>query len=254
MKNKTLLPPWLPRPLRHSSHDIRQRMQVCLYLWRQQALRIIDQYWLRLMILALAVFVALQKDVSIQLSWQNSSPQEQLISPNKQETQLRAWVGQRSTAKKEVVYTAKQKRQLAYVQRFAKVAQEEMKKYGIPASITLAQGLLETNAGKSPLATKNNNHFGMKCFSKKCKKGHCSNFSDDTHKDFFIKYKTAWDSFRAHSKLLQNKRYRFLSALGTRDYKAWARGLKKAGYATDKQYADKLIRLIEDLELYRWDS
>lgn len=148
---------------------------------------------------------------------------------------------------------AKRKKQLAYVKHFADVAQKEMEKYGIPASITLAQGLIESNCGESRLATKNNNHFGIKCFSRSCKKGHCSNFTDDSHKDFFRKYKSSWDSFRAHSKLLKNKRYRRLFQLKKADYKGWAMGLKKAGYATDKLYGEKLIDLIEDLELYKYD-
>lgn len=147
---------------------------------------------------------------------------------------------------------AKLKRQRVYVDRFAAVAVSEMKKYGIPASITLAQGLIETNAGSSTLASKHNNHFGIKCFSKKCKQGHCVNVSDNTHKDFFVRYETAWTSYRAHSEFLTRKRYRDLHDLG-KDYKAWARGLKEAGYATDSRYADKLIKVIEDLELYKYD-
>ena len=145
-------------------------------------------------------------------------------------------------------------RQEAYVKQFAEIAQAEMKKYGIPASITLAQGIVETNAGISRLATDNNNHFGIKCFSRKCKKGHCSNFSDDTHKDFFRKYKSVWASYRAHSQLLTAKRYQPLFKHELTDYKNWAHGLKKAGYATDRRYAQKLINIIEDLELYRYDS
>ena len=129
-----------------------------------------------------------------------------------------------------------------------------MEKYGIPASIILAQGLIETNAGESRLSVRNNNHFGMKCFSKKCRKGHCSNFTDDSHKDFFRKYKTAWESYRAHSHLLNAKRYRHLKKLGTKDYKGWAKGLRKAGYATDKRYAEKLINLIETLRLDKFDQ
>ena len=129
-----------------------------------------------------------------------------------------------------------------------------MNKYGIPASITLAQGLLESNVGESRLSTRNNNHFGMKCFSKSCGKGHCSNFTDDSHKDFFRKYGSAWESYRAHSKMLGGKRYRSLKKLGKKDYKNWAKGLKKAGYATDKRYAEKLINLIETLELYQYDD
>ena len=144
-------------------------------------------------------------------------------------------------------------RQNNYVKRFAAVAKAEMKKFGIPASITLAQGLIESDAGFSRLAKSNNNHFGMKCFSRKCKKGHCSNFTDDSHKDFFRKYETAWESYRAHSRMLNQKRYRPLHKLGKYDYKAWAKGLKKAGYATDKRYAEKLIHIIEELRLYEYD-
>lgn len=147
----------------------------------------------------------------------------------------------------------KRKKQEQYIKRYAKVAQAEMDKYGIPASITLAQGLLESNAGESKLAVKNNNHFGMKCFSRKCKKGHCSNFQDDSHKDFFRIYESSWESFRAHSQLLKAKRYAALFKLNKNDYKSWAHGLKKAGYATDKNYGYKLINLIEDLKLHQYD-
>lgn len=164
----------------------------------------------------------------------------------------------KSVEKKKPVRTAaelaKLKKQNAYVDRFVNVAQAEMKKYGIPASIKLAQGLIETNAGASRLSTKNNNHFGMKCFSKKCKKGHCSNFTDDSHKDFFRIYKSAWASYRSHSKMLTgNKRYRHLFQLSPADYKGWAYGLAKAGYATDKRYAEKLISIIEELNLQQYD-
>ncbi|MEQ8706797.1 MAG: glucosaminidase domain-containing protein [Phaeodactylibacter sp.] len=149
----------------------------------------------------------------------------------------------------------KRRKQKAYIKRFTKVAQLEMKKYGIPASITLAQGLLESNVGESKLATRNNNHFGMKCFSRSCSSGHCSNFTDDSHKDFFRVYKSAWESFRAHSLLLKrSSRYQPLFKLSADDYKGWARGLKKAGYATDPKYAEKIINLIEDLDLHRYDK
>ena len=151
-------------------------------------------------------------------------------------------------------WNKKRKKQEAYVNRFADVAQAEMEKYGIPASITLAQGLIETNAGDSRLARKNNNHFGMKCFSKRCGKGHCSNFTDDSHKDFFRKYKSSWESYRAHSQLLMGKRYRHLKKLSPKNYKGWAKGLKKAGYATDRRYAEKLINIIEELKLQRFDN
>ena len=159
------------------------------------------------------------------------------------------------TPKEKRVDKEKYKKELLYIDRFSNVAQTEMEKYGIPASIKLAQALLETNVGTSRLATKNYNHFGMKCFSKKCRKGHCSNFSDDSHKDFFRIYDNAWESYRAHSLLLtSNSRYKNLFKLDKTDYKAWAKGLKKAGYATDKNYAEKLIRSIEELQLYKFDK
>lgn len=151
-------------------------------------------------------------------------------------------------------HRAKVLKQKAYVQRFAKVAQTEMDKFGIPASIVLAQGLLESNAGDSRLALQNNNHFGVKCFSRSCRKGHCTNFTDDSHKDFFRKYGNAWESYRAHSHLLRANRYLPLYKLGKSDYKSWAIGLKRAGYATDKFYAEKLINLIEELNLHQYDK
>lgn len=152
------------------------------------------------------------------------------------------------------VVADKKRKVTNYVNRFAAVAIKEMETYGIPASITLAQGLLESNVGESRLVRSNKNHFGIKCFSRKCKKGHCSNFTDDTHKDFFRIYASSWDSYRAHSLFLQGKRYAHLKKLGTTNYKAWAKGLKEAGYATDQRYAKKLIQIIETLNLYQFDK
>ena len=141
----------------------------------------------------------------------------------------------------------------AYITRFAKVAKGEQAKYGIPASISLAQGLIESRAGKSYLATKANNHFGMKCFARRCPKSHCINRSDDHHKDFFRKYKSAWESYRAHSELLNGKRYARLKKHG-RDYKKWAYGLEQLGYATDRSYAEKLIGVIQRYNLQKYDK
>jgi len=142
-----------------------------------------------------------------------------------------------------------------YVQRFAPVAVAEMEKYGIPASIILAQGLLESNAGESKLSRMTNNHFGIKCFSNKCKNGHCANHTDDSHKDFFVRYGNTWGSYRAHSLLIKNnRRYSGLFELASDDYKGWAKGLARAGYATDKRYAEKIIALVHNLELYKYDA
>jgi flagellum-specific peptidoglycan hydrolase FlgJ len=139
-----------------------------------------------------------------------------------------------------------------YVERFAKLAISEMEKFGIPASITLAQGLLETDAGASSLATKSNNHFGIKCRSK-CKGCTCRNYSDDDEYDMFRVFDSAWESYREHSILLGSSRYKHLKKLGTKDYKNWAKGIRKAGYATDKKYAEKLIQIIEIMDLYQFD-
>lgn len=137
-----------------------------------------------------------------------------------------------------------------YIERYKQLAKDEEKRYGIPASITIAQGLLESNAGNSRLATQLNNHFGMKCFSKNCKKGHCKNFTDDSHKDFFLTFESIWFSYREHSKFLHGKRYRHLLNLKKNDYKGWAYGLKKAGYATDPNYHKNLIKIIEKYKLH----
>lgn len=140
----------------------------------------------------------------------------------------------------------------AYIDRFSKIAIAEMKKYGIPASISLAQGLVESRYGTSKLAKNNNNHFGIKCFGKKCRKGHCSNYEDDHHKDFFRKFSNPWESWRAHSQLLNNSNYGRLKKHG-KDYRKWALGLKQLGYATDKKYPEKIIGVIENYNLHRFD-
>lgn len=140
-----------------------------------------------------------------------------------------------------------------YIARWAPVARAEMRKYGIPASVALAQGLVESGAGTSSLARKGNNHFGMKCFSKTCKPGHCIRHTDDSHKDFFRKYKNAWESWRAHSEMLSGGRYASLKKHG-KDAHAWANGLQKIGYATDRHYAEKLISAIQVFGLKKYDE
>lgn len=139
----------------------------------------------------------------------------------------------------------------AYVERFAKIAILEQEKYGIPASITLAQGLLESNAGDSRLAKESANHFGIKCRSK-CRGCTCRNYTDDSIYDMFRVFDSAWESYREHSILLTGKRYKHLLKLDKTDYTNWAHGLKKAGYATDKRYAHKLIKIIEQMDLNRF--
>ena len=139
-----------------------------------------------------------------------------------------------------------------YITKYNGVAVDHMKKYKIPASITLAQGLLESGAGMSVLATNGNNHFGIKCHEWT---GAKIFKDDDARNECFRKYKKAEDSYHDHSQFLtQRSRYNFLFNLQTSDYRGWARGLQQAGYATDKAYANKLIKIIEDYELYRYDK
>ena len=141
----------------------------------------------------------------------------------------------------------------AYIQRFQKVAMDEMKIYKIPASITLAQGMLESGYGKSRLATKANNHFGIKCASSW--DGKKIYHDDDKRGECFRVYPSPWGSYRDHSKFLtQQNRYSFLFDYKISDYEAWAKGLKKAGYATDRKYPQRLIKLIEEYQLYRYDE
>ncbi|WP_047416470.1 glucosaminidase domain-containing protein [Cellulophaga sp. Hel_I_12] len=140
-----------------------------------------------------------------------------------------------------------------YIDTFAEIAQFEMKAYGIPASITLAQGILESGFGKSALVKKTNNHFGIKCH--KGWEGEYDFHDDDEKGECFRKYNHPMYSFRDHSLFLTSRaRYAFLFDLDTNDYRGWAHGLKKAGYATDYKYPSKLISFIERYDLHKYDD
>lgn len=139
-----------------------------------------------------------------------------------------------------------------YIDLYADIAIAEQEAHGIPASITLAQGLLESAAGRSTLATKGNNHFGIKCHSEW--KGDTLLRNDDAANECFRVYNTAAESFADHSRFLLRKRYRPLFDFDITDYASWAHGLKKCGYATDPNYASRLIAIIERYSLYLFDS
>ncbi len=140
-----------------------------------------------------------------------------------------------------------------YIQTYAKVAVEEMELYKIPASITLAQGILETGNGQSDLAQYGNNHFGIKCKGEWT--GDRMYHDDDAKGECFRKYPSARDSYRDHSLFLAERPYyKNLFLLDPQDYKGWAYGLKKAGYATNPSYAYTLIRLIEKYQLNQFDA
>ena len=141
----------------------------------------------------------------------------------------------------------------AYIDKYSALAITEMERTGVPASITLAQGLLESGAGRSTLATKAHNHFGIKCH--KAWRGDKVYHDDDAPQECFRSYNKDEDSFRDHSDFLRYyDRYKFLFDLELTDYKGWCYGLKQAGYATDPAYATKLIALIEEYDLTRFDK
>ena len=141
---------------------------------------------------------------------------------------------------------------LAYIEKYKTVAKENMLKYGIPASITLSQGILESGAGTGSLSVQANNHFGIKCH--KDWLGSTIKHNDDSADECFRKYENPFDSFEDHSLFLTGRPwYSGLFKLEKSDYKAWAKGLKSAGYATDPQYPAKLIGLIERYQLYKYD-
>ena len=138
-----------------------------------------------------------------------------------------------------------------YIDQYKDVAIEQMKKYHIPASITLAQGLFESGAGRSELARKGNNHFGIKCHGWKGRKVY---HDDDASNECFRAYNNAYESYEDHSRfLVSGKRYQSLFSLKNTDYRGWAQGLKAAGYATNPSYATKLINIIELYKLYEYD-
>ncbi|WP_274475350.1 glucosaminidase domain-containing protein [Mangrovimonas aestuarii] len=140
----------------------------------------------------------------------------------------------------------------AYIATYSVIAQDEMRLYGIPASITLAQGILESGSGKGRLAVQANNHFGIKCHDWT---GDRIYHDDDAKQECFRKYNDAKYSFRDHSLFLKNRnRYYKLFDLREDDYKGWARELRAAGYATDRKYPDKLIDLIQRYNLDQYDA
>ena len=138
----------------------------------------------------------------------------------------------------------------AYIDRYGPLAQQEMQRYNIPASIQLAQGLIESTGGTSTGARKAKNHFGIKCFAKR-HKWCCVKAHDDSNSDGFVLYKSEWDCWRAHSKLLAGPRYRGLIG---QDVQGWANGLQRLGYATDKGYAKKLMDMVNRFDLTRFDQ
>lgn len=141
---------------------------------------------------------------------------------------------------------------LSYIEQYHAIAEKQQSEHGIPASIILAQGLLESSAGNSSLAKMSNNHFGIKCNDWQGQKVY---YDDDERGECFRKYNQVLDSYEDHSLFLKNRpRYSSLFSLRPTDYEGWAFGLKKAGYATDPAYAFKLISIIENYKLNQFDT
>jgi len=163
----------------------------------------------------------------------------------KKETQVT--INPKKTTKSPVIKSTNH-----YIEVYKNIAISEMKQYGIPASITLAQGILESGSGRGRLAVKANNHFGIKCHEWE---GARIYHDDDEAQECFRKYRNANKSFRDHSEFLANReRYAKLFELDKSNYKGWAKELRRAGYATDRKYPEKLISLIEQYELDRFDD
>lgn len=140
---------------------------------------------------------------------------------------------------------------LAYVSKYHEIAQKQQREHGIPASIILAQGLLESGAGQSFLSKSSNNHFGIKCSDWKGEKFY---YDDDTKDECFRKYSQVLNSYEDHSAFLKSRpRYASLFQLKSDDYEGWAFGLKKAGYATDPTYAYKIISIVDNYSLHKFD-
>jgi flagellum-specific peptidoglycan hydrolase FlgJ len=147
----------------------------------------------------------------------------------------------------------KDEENIDYINSYKYLAVEEMKRTGIPASITLSQAIIESRSGASRLAKDLNNHFGIKCFSKTCHQGHCKNYTDDSHKDFFRNFTKVKDCYKSHSQVVLNSRY--TSRVGNKkSYRDWAYALQEGGYATGDRYKDKLIYIIERYKLYELDK
>lgn len=218
----------------------------------------------RIIFLSLIVLVASCKGTKYTTTNKNTKPKPKTVAttPTKKPTTTRPVVNTNkpTTENKQtetlqststtVVYADVVK---AYIEQFKEVAKDNMRQHGIPASITLAQGILESGAGNGRLAKEANNHFGIKCHTNWT--GETITHDDDALQECFRKYRHASESFKDHSQFLTSRsRYNGLFKLSKDDYKGWAKGLRQAGYATDPGYPDKLIGIIERYELYKYDD
>ena len=213
--------------------------------WNEQLLRekkITNSYVLKKLLIGTITFIFISCGISRKVIVEKESSKKNKIESK---------IDSQTITKAKKNYTNKEKIEF-YINRYSSVARTEMKTYGIPASITLAQGILESGMGYGRLAKEGNNHFGIKCH--KDWKGDRIYHDDDKKGECFRVYNDPASSYRDHSLFLKTRsRYNFLFEIKTNNYKAWAKGLKKAGYATDPKYPEKLISLIERFELNKFD-
>ncbi|WP_400081246.1 glucosaminidase domain-containing protein [Winogradskyella sp. R77965] len=176
----------------------------------------------------------------------NDSPKKEVVIDNRKED------SGKETEKKVARDDSPRNAVEIYIDLYSDIAKNNMRTHKIPASITLAQGILESGSGKGRLAQKANNHFGIKCHGWKGAKIY---HDDDRSQECFRKYRKAKTSYEDHSEFLTGRRrYASLFKLKPDDYKGWAKGLRAAGYATDRKYPQKLISLIERYQLYEYDK
>lgn len=222
-----------------------------LFAFLKKHLGEVEVPWFKIAILVIAAYVLLVKDMQFNVALQ--APLAGLVADKNgggnSNAHIAAYQGDLSPASAAMI---KDKKAKAFIKRYAPVAVAEMKKYNIPASIKMAQAMIESRAGQSKLALQSNNFFGIKCKAK-CRGCTCRNYADDGDYDMFRVFENPWESWREHSELLQIDRYKKLQQYDM-DYQKWAVGLKKAGYATDKRYDKKLINIIEKYQLHKLDK
>ena len=227
-------------------HSVRRIITVLQFCFHRLTFGTFSQYkvsWFQLAVIAFAVFIFFKKDFHFQVRMKSPVADNTTVSaPSNAEHMSLApsipWLNSATSSKQEASIPAPQLNVTqveAYIKRFAKVAIMEQEKFGIPASIKMAQGLLESQAGKSSLAQQTNNHFG-KVFSSES-------------------FGTVWESWRAHSQMIthENSKYRSLLRYG-KDYKSWAAGLESLHYSDYANYGQTLIQLIEEYEMFRLDG
>ncbi len=200
-------------------------------------------HYMKQSLLALITFSILWSSCSLLKKEQKSAPLTQITKPAEPVKNS----DKVSTTNSSSIKTPAE----SYIERYKNIAIAEMNGSGIPASITLAQGILESGSGNSKLAKEANNHFGIKCATEW--KGETVLQDDDNKDDCFRVYKSPEESFRDHTEFLKRKRYASLFELDKNDYRGWANGLKTAGYATNPRYAELLISLVERDDLSRFD-